>query len=818
MFPIIFFTNGGVTGGMTAYFVLSIMVIFLLSQGKIFIALISSHIFIVLACYIINAYYPQFVIPLNPFQQYVDHIQSFLVSGFFIGFVIKFQNMIYLLEKGKVDESSKKLVDQDKLLHAVNAAAAALLTPDEDKFEDALRKGMEMMARCVDVDRVYIWKNRTRDGVLCYAQLFEWVSSETDATQNTVRSTMEFPYEFPYMESIPHWEGAFSNGESINGPLSKLTRIEMERLGPYGIKSILAVPVFLQDHYWGFVSFDDCHSEREFSADEEGILRSGSLLLANAVMRNEMTQNLVQAREHALSSTKAKSEFLSNMSHEMRTPMNAIIGMTSIAKSSSEIERKDYCLKKIEDASTHLLGVINDILDMSKIEANKFDLSEVEFDFEKMLQKVVNVVNFRVEEKQQHFSAHIDKDIPRLLVGDDQRLAQVVTNLLSNAVKFTPEHGSISLGAEFMGDEENDVCSIMIKVTDTGIGIGEEQKSRLFSSFEQADSGISRKYGGTGLGLSISKRIVEMMGGKIWTESKLGYGSTFAFTVKVKRADEESDSIQRESADWKNLRVLAVGYGYEIKEYLDEISKRQGCVCDVASSGEEAIGMIERNAPYRIFFVDWKLPGMDGLELSRWIKGRGEGENTDVVIILSVAEWNAIEAEAKDAGAKGFLQKPLLPSAIADCINECLNTDGLSQANSAALPEETGCFKGRRILLAEDVDVNREIVLALLEPTMMEIDCAENGAEALRLYSESPERYDMIFMDVQMPEMDGYEATRRIRALGLPDAKQVPIVAMTANVFREDIEKCLESGMNDHVGKPLDFGEVLIKLHKYLTC
>jgi CheY-like chemotaxis protein len=339
-------------------------------------------------------------------------------------------------------------------------------------------------------------------------------------------------------------------------------------------------------------------------------------------------------------------------------------------------------------------------MDMSKIEANKFELSPTAFNFKKMIRRVVGINNFRVDEKHQKFTMNIDPQIPATLVGDEQRLAQVIANLLSNAVKFTPEHGAISLGAHFVR-EENGIYIIQVEVSDTGIGISAEQQERLFHSFQQAESSTARKFGGTGLGLTISKQIVEMMGGRIWIESELGKGSVFAFTVNVERSDKDIPS--------------------------------------------------EPLSPYEISMQK------DG-------------------------------SSAPDAEAIG----------------------------SETQAERAEDFTGRHILLAEDVEINREIVAALLTPTGLEIDNAENGTQAVLMFRENPEKYDIIFMDLQMPEKDGYEATIEIRAMEDPRAKQIPIIAMTANVFREDIEKCLEVGMNDHIGKPLDFGAILKILHEYL--
>jgi len=391
--------------------------------------------------------------------------------------------------------------------------------------------------------------------------------------------------------------------------------------------------------------------------------------------------DLSEAKEHAEHASQAKSEFLARMSHEMRTPLNAVIGMIGIAKKSDDQLRKEDCLKKMDNASKHLLGLIDDILDMSKIEADKFEVFNVPFSFSQMLNGVADVVRFRTDEKKQKFTISVDKSVPQTMTGDEQRLSQVVTNLLSNAVKFTPEGGSIRCETRSLGSE-NGVITLEVSVIDSGIGITEQQKAKLFNSFEQADGSITRKFGGTGLGLAICKKIVELMGGEIWVESELGKGSRFVFTAKV----FEDGRTQSES------HITA--------ETIEERSKKS--------------------------------------------------------------------------------------------------------------------LKGKCVLLVDDVEMNREIVMAMLENTGLIIDCAENGLIALEMFEQNPNRYDLIFMDMQMPEMSGMEATGRIRKLKFDTAVTTPIVAMTANVFREDIENCTKAGMNAHLGKPIDYEKLMQLIHEYL--
>ena len=714
---------------------------------------------------------------------------------------------------------------RDKLFSAVKTSVTYLLQAEVDQFESALWQSMGVLADAVNADRVRLWRNFRVNGKLYCTQLHEW-SEGAMPSQGT-----KITINVPYTEDLPGWEEKLTKNECINGIVREMPANIRKRFTSQGILSLLIVPVFLHNEFWGFVGFNDCHQERLFTEDEESILRLASLLITNALLRNEMTQELTTALDKSFAANRAKSQFLSNMSHEIRTPINAIVGMTTIGKSATSIDKKDYAFGKIEIASTHLLGVINDVLDMSKIEANKFELSVVEFDFEMMIKKVVNVSTFRINEKKLNFRLKLDPGIPQKLIGDDQRLAQIITNLLSNAVKFTPESGSISMQVKFLG-EENNSCKILVEVTDSGIGISPEQQKRLFQSFNQAENDTTRKFGGTGLGLAIYKHIVELMNGDIWVESELGAGATFAFTVELGRASNE-DSQRFFIEKTENVRILVVDDDPETREYFEVFAQRTNLTCDTVAGAEEALRMLDLDGTYDICFIDLRMPVMDGITLSRKITAAQIKK--PVIIIISAYDWNPIEQDAKAAGVNGFLSKPLFSSDIAECINnytglkvknsvEFSSAEPTTSAQFSAGPQDEGSgiyeqelsFQGHRIILAEDVEINREIVMTLLEPTQLEIDCAINGDEAVRLINTAPELYDMIFMDMQMPIVDGLEATRRIRALDSKKAREIPIVAMTANVFKEDVERCMEAGMNDHIGKPIDYDEMLAKLKQYL--
>ena len=528
----------------------------------------------------------------------------------------------------------------------------------------------------------------------------------------------------------------------------------------------------------------------------------------------EDTTVITRAKEEAESANRAKSNFLSNMSHEMRTPMNAITGMAELARRATGTEQKDYCIERIDEASAHLLGVINDILDMSKIEADKFELSDEEFDFEATMQRVVNVTNYRAEEKEQHFTVRLDESIPTCLIGDDQRIAQVVTNLLSNAVKFTPPGGSIHVAARIIEKDEDD-CVLQIDVADSGIGIAPEKQTRLFHSFAQADSSTTRKYGGTGLGLVISKRIAKLMGGDITLVSEVGRGSVFSFTCHLRIGNAVAETM---AVDRSALRILVVDNAEEHLEAFSDISRRLGIGrLAMAHSGDAACEIIEQTAregknAFDICFVDWRLPGFAGAPLISRIR---ELRGGTIVVMVRAAIRGAIEEEARASGAEMFISKPVLLTGVAKCIDALMGKNA-DEATADWGDAYVGAFEGCTILLAEDVEINREIVIALTEPTGVAIESAETGVQAVEMFTANPERYDMVFMDINMPEMDGYDATRLIRAMPNEWAKRIPIVAMTANVFREDIDKCLVAGMDAHVSKPLDFADMMQRMRQYM--
>ena len=577
----------------------------------------------------------------------------------------------YLVDMHSLKEARNELLRQDTLMRQVNRAATRLMSAEPENFDTAVQRVLKGLGQTVKASRMYLWENFSKVGRPFCREIYLWDSEPHDSRRQA------FDGELDYAR-MPSWYDCLRQKKSVHLRVKDLPEADRAKVYPKSIRVMLLIPVFLREDFWGVIGLDKSRDDELFTAIEEKALQSAGILAVSAIVNNKQSRSLIQAREAALASDKAKSEFLSRMSHEIRTPMNAIIGMTSIAKKATDLDKVRFSLGKIDAASEQLLQIINDILDMSKIESGKLEVENAPFDFEKMLAGVADVVRVRLDEKQQHFSSTLKKPFDRMVVSDELRLSQVFLNLLTNAAKFSPVGGHVAVTADYFARPDG-TCTLHCEVRDDGIGISREQQKRLFRSFEQADGSITRRFGGTGLGLSICKSITNLMGGDIWVESREDQGSTFLFEV-------------------------AFTWGPPL------------CECEQ--------GVCEAPPAY-----DWR---------------------------------------------------------------------------------------GKQVLVVEDVDINREILYGLLEETGVALTSAENGKLAVDMFAAQPDRFDLILMDMQMPVLDGLGATEQIRLLHAPRAKTVPILAMTANAFTEDVDKCLAAGMNGHIAKPIDVDDLMRKMSAYL--
>ena len=526
------------------------------------------------------------------------------------------------------------------------------------------------------------------------------------------------------------------------------------------------------------------------------------LTVIDTEMRESMAQQeaLGDALKSAEQANKAKTAFLSNMSHEIRTPMNAIIGLDNIAMNDPETpeKTKEY-LAKINTSAEHLLNLINDILDMSRIESGRMILKNEEFSFSKMLESINTMFGGQCLDKKQKYSCNIKGQVDDYYIGDNMKLRQVLINILGNAVKFTPEGGAISLDIQRTAQFDNR-STLQFTITDNGIGMSEEFMPHIFDTFAQEDATSTNKYGSSGLGLAITKNIIEMMNGTIRVESKKGEGTTFIVSVTLndsRRKDTLEEELHIRPGD---MAVLVIDDDPIAGEHAKLVLEQAGIASEIASSGAEGIEMVRlrhvRHEPYNLILVDWQMPEMDGIETTRRI--REIVGNESAIVILTAYKWDDILEEAVRAGVDSFIAKPLFAANV------------LEEFKSASMKKQTKTeditvdLRGLRVLIAEDVEVNAEILQMILESREVESDVAVNGKAALELYESHPaDYYAAILMDVRMPEMDGLEATRRIRALDRKDAAEIPIIALTANAFDEDVQRSLQAGLNAHLTKPV---------------
>ncbi|MDL2205545.1 response regulator [Eubacteriales bacterium OttesenSCG-928-N13] len=644
--PFLFTQTAGYDGTALMFTLLCIFIISVTFENRARVLLIALNVIVMLVFCVLEYFVPHLIVPHEGAQaKLIDQLVALVVTGFAMAIL-----SIYIIDALKQGlQHNRRLLNELEQKNK-NLAEISYIFINLRHDDASLEKSMDLAGNFLNCDAMaFLARNPQVDGLtLRYA----WRRDKTAPSESEHR---DFSEGTPLRDAFLANKGRFFAYENTQG-------------------AQIAVPIIIDGKLWGVVEFTRHGTARWDDTDIQLAILLTSVFAAY-FDRREYEASLVEAKTQAEAASRAKSEFLSNMSHEIRTPMNAIIGMTKIGLSASDTDKPQECLRGISTASGQLLAIINDILDISKIESGKIELEQAPFDFDEMLHSVEYMVREQAKKKDQQFTIALDPQLHSHYIGDRVRIAQIITNLLSNAVKFTPEGGRVHMEVNQL-IQQQDPPLLNVTVTDNGIGIKPEQLGHIFNAFEQADNSITRRYGGTGLGLSIAKNLAESMGGDILVSSTPGEGATFT------------------------------------------------------------------------------------------------------------------------------LQIPLMPTTQAS-------------AGSAAPTLHPGQFSGLRLLLVEDIEINRLIFEELLSSSGVQIDSVTNGSEALQAFSAAPDRYDIIFMDIQMPVMDGLEATRAIRALDAPSAQTVPIVAMTANVFQEDIQRSLDAGMNDHLGKPIDIERVYAVIERY---